>query len=94
MDNKIDTKLNRLLLKNGFNPALLGFNALKEAVLIIKDKPKDQKYGLRRDVYPEVADILDVEEKTVERNIRTVISKSNFKGMTNAEVIYKLALQM
>ena len=93
VEEKLEKKLNAILLANGFNP-LVGFDLVKEAVAIIHNKPKHTKYLLHIDIYPKLATMFNIKENNIERDIRTAISKSNLKGLTNAEALYRIALEM
>ncbi len=76
---KINAELEKLLMWLGFSQKLIGFNYIKDAILVCI-KGEDELSCLQKDVYPMVALKHNTQIVNIERNIRSAVKDAFHEG--------------
>ncbi len=76
---KINAELERFLMSLGFSQKLIGFNYIKDAIIVCV-KQNDELACLQKDVYPMLACKHNTQVVNVERNIRSAVKDAFREG--------------
>lgn len=89
-DKKDMNKTDKLLIKHNIVPGYLGYNYIKT---ILESNLLNADYKKITDIYQSIAKVYNTTSGSVERTIRTILSKSDIYRKSNKQSLYLLQLE-